>query len=80
LKWVLRAAAKVAGVGLFIGLCGSIALEKLVRFNVFGAAKFDVVSFAAVMVLLSSVALLAACLPARRAGRLDPVTALRHEA
>jgi len=77
---VLRAAAKVAAVGLFIGFCGSIALEKLVRFNVFGTAKFDGVSFAAVMILLSVVALLAAWLPARRAGKLDPVAALRNEA
>jgi putative ABC transport system permease protein len=80
LRWVLRAAARVAAVGLFIGLCGSIALEKLVRFNVFGTAKFDGVSFAAVMILLSGVALLAAWLPARRAGKLDPVAALRNEA
>jgi putative ABC transport system permease protein len=80
LKWVLRAAAKLAAVGLFIGLSGSIALEKLVRFNVFGTAKFDGASFAAVMILLSSVALVAAWLPARRAGKLDPVTALRNDA
>jgi putative ABC transport system permease protein len=80
LRWVLRAAARVTAIGLFLGLCGGIALEKLVRFSVFGAAKFDGASFAAVMILLLSVALLAAWLPARRAGKLDPVTALRHEA
>jgi putative ABC transport system permease protein len=80
LKWVLRAAARVATVGLFIGLCGSIALEKFIRFDVFGTAAFDAVSLASVIVVLSSVALLAAWLPARRAGRLDPVTALRREA
>jgi putative ABC transport system permease protein len=80
LKWVLGAAAKIAALGLFIGLCGSISLEKLMRFNVFGTAKFDAVSLAAVMIVLSSVALLAAWLPARRAGKLDPVTALRRDA
>jgi putative ABC transport system permease protein len=79
LNWVLSAAAKVAGVGLFVGLCGSAALDRLVRFSVFGTAKFDGFSLAAVMVLLFSVALLSAWLPARRAGKLDPVTALRHE-
>jgi putative ABC transport system permease protein len=78
-NWVLRAAARVAGAGLFIGLCGSIALEKLVRFSVFGAAKFDGVSLAAIIFALSGVALLAAWLPARRAATLDPVTALRHD-
>ena len=79
-NWVLRSAARVAAIGLLIGLAGSLALEKLVRINVFNSAKFDGSSLAAVIVLLSGVALLAAWLPARRAGKLDPVTALRHEA
>lgn len=79
LRWVLRGAARVAAIGLLIGLCGSLALGKLMRFGVFGAAKFDGISLAAVMVLLFGVALLSAWMPARRAGKLDPVTALRHE-
>jgi putative ABC transport system permease protein len=80
LRWVLRTAVRVAAIGLFIGLCGSVALEKLVQFNVFGAATFDAVSSVAIVIVLFIVALLAAWLPARRAGKLDPVTALRHEA
>jgi putative ABC transport system permease protein len=80
LRWVLKAAVRVATIGLFIGLLGSVALEKFVRFNVFRTANFDAVSSAAIIFVLSSVALLAAWLPARRAGKLDPVTALRHEA
>jgi putative ABC transport system permease protein len=79
-KWVLRAAARVAIAGLLMGLCGSIALEKLVQFSVFGAAKFDGVSLSAIIVALSGVTLLAAWMPARRAAQLDPVTALRHDA
>jgi putative ABC transport system permease protein len=79
LNWVLRAAARVAGVGLFIGLCGSMGLERLVRFSVFGTAKLDGLSLAEVIFALSSVALLAAWLPARRAAKLDPLTALRHD-
>jgi putative ABC transport system permease protein len=78
-NWVLRAATRVAGVGLFLGLCGSIAIERLVRFSVFGAAKFDAVSLTGVVIALSAVALLAAWLPARRAAALDPVTALRQD-
>jgi ABC-type antimicrobial peptide transport system permease subunit len=69
----------VAGIGLFIGLCGSIALEKLLRFSVFATAKFDGVSLLAIILALSAVAWLAAWLPARRAAKLDPVIALRQD-
>jgi putative ABC transport system permease protein len=78
LKWVLRTAIRVTAMGLLIGLCGSIVLEKLVRFNAFGAASFDGISLLALAILLFSVALLAAWLPARRAGKLDPLVALRQ--
>jgi predicted permease len=80
LKLVLLMVAKVAGLGLAIGLCGSILLERIVRFEVFSKTSFDFVSLAAVVLTLSAVALLAAWMPASRAGNLDPVTALRHEA
>jgi putative ABC transport system permease protein len=80
LGWVLGDAARVAAIGVLLGLGGSLALEKLVQFNIFGTAKFDALSSAAVVAVLGSVALLAAWLPARRAGRLDPVTALRRDA
>jgi putative ABC transport system permease protein len=77
---VLRMVAKVAAIGLLIGLCGSVALERIVRFQVFAATAFDATALAGVVFVLSMVALLAAWLPARRAASLDPVTALRHEA
>jgi putative ABC transport system permease protein len=77
---VLRMVAKVAAIGLAIGLCGSIALDRIVRFQVFAATSFDAAALAGVVLVLSIVALLAAWLPARRAAGLDPVSALRHEA
>lgn len=80
LKLVLLMVAKVAGLGLVIGLCGSILLERIMRFEVFAKTSFDFASLAAVVLALSAVALLAAWMPASRAGNLDPVTALRHEA
>jgi ABC-type antimicrobial peptide transport system permease subunit len=79
-KLVLLMAAKVAAAGLVIGLCGSIMLERIVRFQVFAKTSFDAASLAMVVVALSGVALLAAWLPASRAGHLEPVTALRHDA
>jgi putative ABC transport system permease protein len=80
LGWVLGDAARVAAIGVLLGLGGSFALEKLVQRYNFGTAKFDALSSAAVVAVLGSVALVAAWLPARRAGRLDPVTALRRDA
>jgi putative ABC transport system permease protein len=80
LKLVLLMVAKVAVLGLVIGLFGSIVLERIVRFQVFAKTSFDVASLAMVVIVLAGVALLAAWLPASRAGNLDPVTALRHEA
>jgi ABC-type lipoprotein release transport system permease subunit len=63
-----------------IGLSGSIALERIVRFQVFAKASFDATSLAMVVIVLAGTAMLAAWLPASRAGNLDPVAALRHEA
>jgi putative ABC transport system permease protein len=79
-KLVLRTAATVTVIGLLIGLSGSIALERIVRFQVFAAISFDTLSVLEVVAVLSSIALLAAWWPARRAGDLKPISALRYEA
>jgi putative ABC transport system permease protein len=79
-KLILLMVARVAAAGLVIGLCGSILLERIVRFQVFAKTSFDAPSLAMVVIALSVVALLAAWLPASRAGHLKPVTALRHDA
>lgn len=80
LALVLRMVVKVAVLGLVFGLCGSLILERIVRFQVFAATSFDAVSAIGVIAVLFFVSLVAAWLPAMRAGRLDPVIALRHEA
>ena len=80
LALVLRMVAKVAVLGLVLGLCGSLILERVVRFQVFAATPFDALSAIGVIAALLFISLLAAWLPAVRAGRLDPVIALRHEA
>jgi predicted permease len=80
LKLILLMVAKFASLGLAIGLAGSVLIERLVRFQMFTRTSFGVAPLAAIVLLLGAVALLAAWLPAARAGNLDPVTALRHEA
>jgi ABC-type antimicrobial peptide transport system permease subunit len=77
---VLRSAYKVVSVGILAGLCGSLLAVRLIRSQLFTNTPFDVVSILVIGLLLSAVALLAAFLPARRAGRLDPLVAMRHEA
>jgi putative ABC transport system permease protein len=79
LGMVLRMAAVVVGVGLLIGVAGSIAIVRLVRFEAFQGTAFDPLSVLAVIAVLSSVALVASSLPAYRAAKLDPVTALRQD-
>lgn len=79
LGMVLRMAGLVVGIGLAIGVTGSIALVRLVQFQAFQGTAFDPMSVLIVIAVLSSVALVASSLPAYRAAKLDPVTALRQE-
>jgi ABC-type antimicrobial peptide transport system permease subunit len=68
-----------AAIGLAIGIGGAFAVTRLIRTLLFGVAPTDPMTFAAVALVLAGVALAAACLPARRAARIDPMVALRHE-
>jgi putative ABC transport system permease protein len=76
---ILSKAARPVGTGLLIGLAASVALERIVRFQVFGSAKLDPGMLAAVVALLVLVALFAVWSPARRAAGMHPVEALRHD-
>lgn len=79
LGMVLRMAGTVVGIGLAIGVAGSIMLVRIVQFQAFEGAAFDPLSVLIVVVVLSSVALVASSLPAYRAAKLDPLTALRYD-
>jgi predicted permease len=79
LRMVLRQGAKLALVGLAIGVCVAFGLTQLMRNLLFGVTAYDPVTFAAVAVLLVFVALLACYIPARRAMLVDPIVALRYE-
>ena len=70
---------KLVLVGTVIGLVVSLVLARLLSDLLFGVEAFDLTTFVAVPVVLGVTAVVAAYLPARRAERLDPVTALRVE-
>ncbi|NTX50143.1 ABC transporter permease [Myxococcus sp. CA039A] len=80
LKLVLRQAALLSGLGVALGVLGAIGLSQVLAGLVYGVSTTDPLVFAAVALLLLGVALLASWLPARRASRVDPMTALRSEA
>jgi putative ABC transport system permease protein len=66
-------------VGLAIGLAGALMLTRFLSGLLFGVGATDLLTYTGVSALLAAVALLACYLPARRAARVDPVTALHYE-
>ena len=66
-------------LGLVVGLVGAVAFTRFFASLLFGVKPFDLKSYAAVTVLLGSVAILASALPARRASRIDPMASLRSD-
>jgi predicted permease len=79
LRLVLGRASVLIGAGLCLGLLGSVFLVRLIAKLLYGIAPLDPLTFVAVPLLLSAVALLASYIPARRATRVDPMVALRYE-
>jgi ABC-type antimicrobial peptide transport system permease subunit len=76
---VLWQGMRTTVLGLGIGLVGAFALTRLMTNLLFGVSATDPVTFAGIALLLSLVALAACLLPARRAMRVDPVTALKYD-
>jgi predicted permease len=67
----------LAGIGMVIGIVASWALARMLSGLLFGVTSSDPLTFAGMLVILTAVAALAGYLPARRASRIDPMSALR---
>ena len=79
LSLVVRQGFALAAAGLSLGLLGALALTRVLRSLLFSVSATDPAVFGGIVALLAGIALLACYLPARRAARVDPMVALRHE-
>jgi putative ABC transport system permease protein len=79
MRLVLGHGAKMALIGVAVGLAGALGLTRLMAGELFGVTAHDPLTFLAVAVVLIGVALAACYIPARRAMRVDPMVALRYE-
>jgi putative ABC transport system permease protein len=79
-SWLIlkRGLVQVA-IGLTLGLAGAFGVTRVMRRVLIGVTPTDPLTFAAITLLLTIVAIAACLLPARRATRVDPLVALRAE-
>ena len=79
LGMVLREGMQLLALGLLLGLVGAFAATRIMRSLLYATSSTDAVSFIATSLTLTTVALLACYIPARRATKVDPMVALRYE-
>ena len=79
LRMVLAKILRLTATGLAMGLVASLGLTRFLSALLYGVTPHDPATLAAAAASLAAVAALAALIPARRATRVDPVVALRHE-
>jgi len=78
-KTVLRQGMTLVAVGILLGLGGAVSLSHVLQGLLFGVSPNDPATLSGAALILAAVALLACWLPARRAARVEPLTALRYE-
>jgi len=78
-KMIVRSGMFLASIGVVAGLIGAFAVTRLIASLLFGVSPTDILTFVLVTAGLLMVALLACYIPARRATKVDPLVALRHE-
>ena len=79
IRLVIRNGAMLAFTGIAIGLVGAYGVTRVIQSLLIDVKSTDAMSFIGVTVFLATIAMLASYVPARRATRVDPLTALRRE-
>lgn len=79
LQLVIGQASALVTIGIIAGLAGAFALTRIMSSLLFGVSATDRFTFISISLLLGAIALLASYIPARRATKVDPMVALRHE-
>jgi predicted permease len=79
LRMVMRDGARMTLIGVILGFVGALALTRLMRTMLYGVRPTDPLTFISVAALLCIIAMVACYVPARRAMRVDPIEALRHQ-
>jgi ABC-type antimicrobial peptide transport system permease subunit len=79
LRLIIGQGARLAIIGIAIGIGAALALTQLMKTLLFGVSATDPITFIGVSLLLMLVTLAACYVPARRAMRVDPMVALRHD-
>jgi predicted permease len=79
LRLVLNQGVTIAVIGIGLGILGALAMSRLLTSFIFGIGAIDAVTFATVAISLGIVAMVACWVPARRATRIDPMSALRYD-
>jgi putative ABC transport system permease protein len=76
---ILTSGAWLVGIGLVVGLAGALAMARVLAAQLYNLSPYDPFVFCVIPFVIVGVAILACWLPARRASRVDPLVALRHE-
>jgi putative ABC transport system permease protein len=79
LRLVVGQASKIVAFGVGIGVIIALMSTRLMSSLLYGVAPSDPATFAAICVVIAAVALIASWIPARRAARVDPLVAIRHD-
>jgi putative ABC transport system permease protein len=76
---IVRGGLTIAALGTLAGLAGAVAVSRLLSGLLFGVARLDPATFVLVPIGVLLATALSAYLPARRAARIDPLSAIRSE-